>query len=686
MENQGTQWVGQMPFTIDNTGATVEKTVVNAKIPIFGAVEVTHQDDVEAPISGTKFGIFSGMDNLVEELTTDKNGVATSGNINEGGYYLRELETQEGYLPNAEKHPFSITESNGIVPVTVTNQRISSSVKVVKKGGGGELLPGVKFGIYSAKTDVEMELITTNWEGIATSNTLYYGNYYLKELETAEGYELVDMPIPFAISQHGVELEIPVTNSMILGGVKLITLSGEKPEAGNLTAATPLPGAVFGIYTAQGHKLAEVTTDRNGRAEYGNLPKGEYVLREMSAPDGHILIDKQITFSIQSQGQIFETTVYNPKGLGTIEVKKRDDDSKKLLPGASFAICRVSDGSKVSEVVTSADGTGMSQEIPAGDYYLLELRAPEGFEISEKKHPTTVTAGEVTEITITNKRLPDESEKLGILELTKEDKDTGKALKGAVFAVYTKDNEKSGEVTTGRDGIAELELPVGSYYIRELEAPSGYMLDRGKVEFKISEGKTTRLIVENIKEKFDPVKPETHKPEQPKPQTSESEQPKPSPTPAPSHSENPAPTQPKSSEPSGSIRLVKLAAGSGTPLPGAVFGIYSQVGEKLTELTTCANGTATFSLPIGRYILKELRAPYGYKLENAQIPAEVLQNKITLVEVTNELDPNAPPMLEINVPQTGISFPALNYAVAAILFGIASSCVVILIRSRKQKN
>ena len=872
---------GQIPFTIDGSGETVEKTVVNPKIRIFGAVKVTKQNDAGTPIPGVKFGVYcDAKDYLIEELTTGADGTATSGVLNEGDYYLLELETPDGYLPSTEKHPFAITENNVTVPVSVENQRISGSVKVIKTGTDGELLSGVKFGIYSAQTDAELETITTDWEGIAASGTLYYGDYYLKELETVDGYELIDTPIPFSISEQDATLEIPVNNPLILGGVSVFKLSGQpesKPDSMDLygwgdvdDTHKPLGGAVFGIYNQRGQKLAELVTDESGFGRYDGLPKGDYFLKELSAPEGFVLIDELIPFEIWNQGDVFETVVYNPEGYGVIEVQKsgedemlsgvafdiyrtatdekvgsmvtdadglaslelplgryylveaatapgymllpghvsfsltadgetvmlpilnqkeqencdkgqvkvlkRDADTDVLLPGAAYGICRVSDDSKVAEVVTATDGTGMSQAIPAGDYYLLELRAPDNYAINEQKFPITVTAGETTEFTVYNKRLPepdpepkpeppakpgtlrivkvdresgkslpgavfgvyrdtddkkldtlttgkngttelalpagdyyireleapkgytlsktdinfhlesgatreltvknsaeDEPEKLGLLELTKEDGDTGKALRGAVFAVYTKDNEKIDELTTGRDGVAERELPVGSYYLRELKAPKGYQLDRSKVNFKITEDKTTRVTVENDKEKADPVKPETPKPEQPKP------------TPAPSQPESskPAPSKPGATEPSGKVRLVKQAAGSGALLPGAVFGVYTESGSKLSELTSGADGSATLSLPVGRYYLKEQRAPYGYKPETARIRVDVLQNKTTLVEVTNEVDPNALPLPEINVPQTGIPFPTLSYTLAALLFGVAALCAVMLSRTRK---
>ena len=960
---------GQIPFAIDGGGETIEKTVVNPKIRIFGAVKVTKQDDAGTPLPGVKFGVYCvAKDYLIEELTTGADGTATSGALNEGDYYLLELESPDGYLPSTEKHTFAITENNVTVPVSVTNQRISGAVKVIKTGDNGEALYGVKFGIYDAANDKQISTMTTDERGKATSGTLYYGDYYLKELEAADGYELIDTPIPFSISEQDVVLEIPVTNPMIVGGISVLKLSGEPEEMPSKRNTLrgwgdvdkehqPLAGAVFGIYSQRGYKIAEMVSDENGKASYFGLPQGGYYLKELTAPEGYLLIDELIPFEIYAQGEIAEWAVYNPEGFGTIEIQKsgedgalsgvafdvyrtateekvgslvtdaegfaalelplgryylvetatapgyallpgrvsftltadgetvklpimnqktqvgcdkgqvkvlkRDADSDKLLPGASFAICRVSDDSKVSEVVTGTDGTGMSQAIPAGDYYLLELRAPSGFEIGTKKYPITITAGETIEITVTNKRLPEETpepgqktgtvkllkvdadgktplsgavfgvfeaesgakagelltgkdgtatltlsegsytmreliapegyqlsaevitlhlkagetreltvknsktqppvtpeppakpgtlkiikvdsdtgkklpdavfgifnadtdrrldtlttdkngaatlslsagdyyireleapkgytqkktdinfhlesgatreltvkntrkdapEKLGILELTKEDSDTGKTLRGAVFAVYDRDNEKIDELTTGRDGIAELELPVGSYYLREVEAPKGYQLDREKVTFKITEDKTTKITVENTAEITEPV---------------------------------------------GTMELIKSAAGNGKRLSGAVFAVYENTGDKkLFEVSTDENGRAVLELPVGSYSLKELRAPSGYRAETARILFDIRKDGKTIVEVTNELEgapttPEnpAPPTITptpptitttpdtpiISIPQTGEPFPTLYYALAALLLATAAICAAGAIRQRKQKQ
>ena len=679
---------GQIPFTIGGDGAVVEKTVVNPKIRIFGKVQVVKQDDAGNPISGVRFGVYCDEDNLLEEITTGEDGTATSGILNEGNYYLLELAGVDGYQMDTEPHPFSVTENETVVPVTVTNPRISGVVKVLKTGTEGEPLSGVVFGVYLAADDTELCRLTTGEDGAAASGSLFYGDYYLKELSTVDGYELLDAPIPFSILEQGAVLEIPVTNPLIMGGVSVYKISADKDADGN---DIPLSGAVFGLYNSAGQKLAELTSGENGRAVHEGLPKGSYYLKELSAPEGFTVTDELLPFAIENQSQMEEITVTNGAGFGAIEILKTGEDSEllsgvkfdvfraataekagelvtdetgaasltlplgryylvetetaegykllsgqisftltadgetvtlpianqrdtckvegghirltkkdidtgALLPGAAFGIYCVSDDKKVGEITTGSDGTATSLLLPVTDYYLLELRAPAGFETKTEKIPVTVLDGAVSEITVTNKRLPEPEPKpepnTGTVKIIKVDgDDKGKMLSGAVFSVYeTATGKKVGELLTGKDGAASLELPEGDYTLRETTAPEGYALSTESISVHLKAGETRELTVTNHKDTAEP----------------------------------------------GTLRVVKVDKDGGKKLKDAVFGVYdADTDKKLDEITTDRKGVAELELPAGDYYLRELEAPDGYERSEKRINFSISAGKTTEKTVKN---------------------------------------------------
>lgn len=678
---------GQIPFTIDGTGETIELNVVNPKIRIFGKVQVVKQDDAGTPIPGVRFGVYCDQDKLLEEITTGEDGTATSGVLNEGNYYLLELAGVDGYQMNTEPHPFSITENEVVIPVTVTNPRITGAVKVLKTGTEGEPLTGVVFGVYLAADDTEICKLTTGEDGAAVSDSLFYGDYYLKELSTVDGYELLDAPIPFSIMEQDAVIEIPVTNPLIMGGVTVYKISADKDGEGN---DIPLSGAVFGLYNGAGQKLAELTSGEDGRAVHEGLTKGDYYLKELAAPEGFTVTDELLPFSIETQGQRAEITVTNGAGFGTVEIKKTGEDSEPLssvkfdvfraataekvgelvtdetgaasmtlplgryylvetatvegykllsgqisfaltsdgetvalpianqrdtckiegghirltkkdvdtgavLSGAAFGIYRISDNEKVGEITTGSDGTATSQLLPAMDYYLLELRAPAGYEIKTDKIPVTVLDGNTAEATATNKRLPEpkpEPNKTGTVKIIKVDADDkGKTLSGAVFSVYeTATGKKVGELLTGKDGAANLELPEGDYTLRETTAPEGYSLSTESISVHLKAGETRELTITNRKDVAEP----------------------------------------------GTLRVVKVDKDGGKKLKDAVFGIYdADSDKKLDEITTDRKGVAEIELPVGDYYLRELEAPDGYERSEKRINFSINAGKATEKTVKN---------------------------------------------------
>ena len=365
----------RLAFTVDGSGEDVHLTVQNPKIRIYGKVRVKKTDDTGAPLDGVKFGVYCDAGVLIEELTTVR-GTAVSGILSMGNYTLKELSGVPGYQVADMAYPFTI-ESNATVSVDVVNPRIMGAVKIVKTSEDGSALSGVVFGVYKADTGMEVCKLITDANGSVTSGALPYGEYELRELAAADGYEPPLTPFPFRIGSQDEMVEIAIANHRIIGGLKVVKTDAENGR--------PLPGAVFGLYDTDGQKLAELTTDGNGEATRHGLVKGAYVLKELSAPEGYVAEDSDYPFSVSVQGEMVQINSPNRLARGTLRVLKIGD-SAELLPGVIFAVYQ--NAEQVAEIAT--DENGVAEVIlPLGSYELIETHAAEGYLPSHSVCPRT---------------------------------------------------------------------------------------------------------------------------------------------------------------------------------------------------------------------------------------------------------------------------------------------------------
>ena len=600
-----------IPFSILTDGAVIEIPITNPLI--YGGVSILKTDggentpvmEVSAmtadnPLSGAVFGVYTEQGQLIAELTSGEDGRAEMSGLVMGGYFLREHAAPEGFAPIEYDIPFSITAQGEVIEITVPNVAGSGTLQVMKSGEDEEYLSGVVFEVYRASDNELITEITTDENGEAEV-TLPLGAYYLLETRTAEGYRLPDGGFSFALTEHGATVELPIQNQKEPpaepdpGAIKVI----KKAEGTDAL----LSGAVFGVYdAATDTKVAELTTGTDGTTVTGELPAGTYYLTEQAAPEGFILDESRIDAVIKS-GEVTEITVINKPvppaepTTGKIQLIKKSEGTGALLTGAVFGVYEAGTDIKVAELTTDKNGEAVTGELPAGAYYLREIKAPSGFILSTEKTGATVKAGETVTITITNAPTPsDEPDPPapGTVKVIKKAEDTDKQLSGAVFAIYrASDDKKVAEITTGKNGTASYELEAGRYYLLEKTAPEGYKLSTDKISFTIKSGETKEITVTNTPKDAD--EPDT-----------------------------------------GSLYLVKKAEGTGARLPGAVFGVYKTSGNaKVTEITTDSDGEALYELEPGSYYLRELKAPSGYILESVSIPFTVKVDSTVRVEVTN---------------------------------------------------
>lgn len=190
---------------------------------------------------------------------------------------------------------------------------------------------------------------------------------------------------------------------------------------------------------------------------------------------------------------------WNKPSTGKVKIKKVDsnNDNKKLV-GAKFHI-EDSKGKIVGELVTNEEGEVVSKDLPIGNYTLVEVEAPKGYELLKEKITVKVEKDAVVEIKIGNKKLPDPT---GQFEIEKvDDKDINLKLQGAIFQVLDKEGKEVARLTTDEKGkVISSQLVLGKYTIKEIKAPNGYMLLRDPIEIEITEAvKTQKITVKNAK-------------------------------------------------------------------------------------------------------------------------------------------------------------------------------------------
>ena len=288
-------------FKITEENKIAKETVTNKKIR--GTLEITKLDDSRVAIEGVKFNILaSDKKTVIETLTTDKSGHATTKKLDKGTYYYQEIEVPDGYVKDDEIFEFQINKQNEVVKREVINKRITGNLNVIKVDDNNTPIKGVKFEIYDANKN-KVDTITTDENGKATSKDLQIGTYTYKEVSVPKGYVIDENEYEFAVTSKETKIEKTVVNNRAKGALKIIKL-----EKGT---KTPIEGVTFEILDENKNVVDTIVTNKDGIAEKQDLIVGKYYYREISAPDKYIVDSKEKSFTLGENGEIFEATVYN---------------------------------------------------------------------------------------------------------------------------------------------------------------------------------------------------------------------------------------------------------------------------------------------------------------------------------------------------------------------------------------
>lgn len=366
---------------------------------------------------------------VVDTVTTNKQGKATSKPLYLGKYQAVEKNTLNGFVISNKKYPFELIykdQNTELVStaIHVVNQRQKAKVSLKKQlemmcEQKYNPLSSVLFGVY-AKNDILtasgeigiekgslVDVFTIDDTGTGIMNTdIPEGSYLVKELSTGKGYILDKKAYPFVFKYGGQDNSIiyiqvndskPLQNKLMRGNIEITKKSEDKKVGGigfKVTGETVVGTSYEKVFT----------TDKQGKIYIGNLPIGKYSVSEVAdAKTIGYIKPKDQTVNVKN-GETIAITMHNKLIHGGFSLLKEDED-KKPLAGVKFALYKA-DGTKLKEFETNKNGEYTMKDLLYGDYYVKELKTINGYTFDKENcYPFGVANDkDIAEITVTNKK------------------------------------------------------------------------------------------------------------------------------------------------------------------------------------------------------------------------------------------------------------------------------------------
>ena len=498
-----------------------------------GAVyEITAAEDIYT-LDGT---LRASKGEVVDTITTGKDGTAKSKELYLGKYEVKEVTAPFGFVLNEEIHAVELVYAGQEIAVTETatgfvNERQRVEIDLVKAleidkdygvGENGEFAD-VTFGLYAAEeltaadgktipADglIEVIFLNENGHGKAISD-LPIGSYYVQEIKTNAAYLTSDTKYPVNFKYAGQETATvhitanegnAIENKLIYGSV-----SGKKSDEDGKA----LGGAVIGIFKVgtteftKENAIKTTTSADDGSFSFAKVPYGTWAIREIESPKGFVLSEEEIPVTIGKVDEVVEIELVNFYITGKIELTKVDEDyPENKLTGAVFEVYADKNGDGKLDKDDELLGTmgevekGVYQmgDLRYGKYLVREKTAPEGFVLDEGVYGVSIEENGKT-YAVENKAgvgFINTAQK-GSLKIVKTSSN-GK-LEGFSFRVTGTDYDQT--FKTDKNGEIFIEgLRIGEYTVSEVSdnASAGYILPADK-QATVKVGATTIVQMHN---------------------------------------------------------------------------------------------------------------------------------------------------------------------------------------------
>ena len=558
------------------------------------------------PLQGAKFHVTyasnntgSGEINDLGTYYTGENGQFQLTGLRDGWYKVTEQEPPTGYaIKEATQEVYIQSGTSKVltfenIPLSalvvwkydsVTGEAVSNAVFQMKYLGGTSGTGGTVIGTYK-----------TSANGSFTVTGLKEGTYIVEELASDSGHVIDSAPQTVYIS--GKQQDVV---QLYFGNSPKGSLLVKKIDS---ATHAPLSDVEFFVTTADGTVVGDANgkfvTDSAGSFTISNINPGTtLVVKETRAKSGYVLDDTPQTATIKA-GQTVTLEFRNQPQGSLIINKLSSADKKTPLEGVLFQIT-YSNGSYVDNGALSSKGlyrTDKNGQIIlsgiTGTVIVTEVETIKGYRIDDASRSQTieVRANDTQQLWFYNAPT-------SRILLHKVDKATGKGIYGAVFLLYDSNHNPIGEYVTDQDGYiyADEGLADGRYYLREIKAAPGYVLDPELKTIYVRYGSTTEIEWSNTAE-------------------------------------------------CGQIQIIKKSADdnatnglpAGTLLEGAVFEIYDKAGNVVDTIKSDRNGRAVSkTLPLSRYTVREIKAPANYSINPTVMTAYLEFNgQIVTFEVQN---------------------------------------------------
>ena len=526
-------------YTDENGELVVNSTTytpVFANGNLSGAVfQVIAAEDI-VTLDGT---VHANAGDVVAEITTDENGYAETDLLYLGKYEIKEVQAPYGYVRNSESQFVELTYAgqeiavrdtvnasfvNDYQSVEISLSKVMENDELFGIGNNNEYL-SVRFGLFAAEDIQAADGTVIPADGLISEISLDenmtaviaekipFGKYYVQEIATDEHYVLNGEKYLVTFEYMGQE----VTTVSIDCGQFVNELKRGKVEGIKVNESDePLENALFGLFAVDTAEFTSenaymtAVSDENGYFEFDEIPYGEYIVREIEAPTGYILSGESYPVTVCEDGETITIRTVN-KPI-TVEVSKVDVYGEELI-GADMQL-ENADGEIIDEWIS--DGTNhIVTELPAGDYTLKEIAAPDGYVIATDIEFEVFVDGTIKIRNVDSTAISEDGNPLIVMvddttkvKISKRDITTDKELPGATLQIIDEDGNVLEEwVSADEAHLVEGKLIAGKEYtLREIIAPDGYEI-ANEIKFTVNEdGSVTEVVM------YDELTPVTNTP------------------------------------------------------------------------------------------------------------------------------------------------------------------------------